>query len=190
MTEQTFSNIRKKAEKSSTEEGNKEISELTNNQLSENIELNNNLTLVQQKDQEELKYDDFDMDDPDFLKEYEEVNGEDVTIEDDEFWKELGLEPPNEVVKEENESTAEKSGTTDKFDTDNTNISKPTPKENTPKRSSSQSDVVKVNSTKLDISSSKPIKITSKSPEKEDGEIINTSDNNRQGQQQSQKQKT
>src|SRR5687767_11280526 len=104
------------AEKSSTEGKNKEASELTDNQLSENIGLDDNSTLSQQKDQEELKLDDFDMGDPDFLNEYGEVNADDVPIEDDEFWKELGLVPPNEVAEEENEKSVEKSGTSDNFD--------------------------------------------------------------------------
>src|SRR5436190_4954603 len=87
------------AEKSSAEGKNKETSELTDNQLFENIGLDDNPSLSQQKNQEELKFveiDDFDMGDPDFLNEYEGVNADDVPIEDDEFWKELGLEPPNE----------------------------------------------------------------------------------------------
>ncbi|CAI2164511.1 19369_t:CDS:2 [Funneliformis geosporum] len=178
--EMSFATGGQRAEgKLSPEEENKEMSELIDNQLSGNSELDNNSTLVHQKDQEELKYgeiEDFDMDDPDFLKEYGEINGDEVVIEDDEFWKELGLDPPNVVAEVENERTAEKSGTTEKFDTDNANISKTTPKENTPKRSlTSQLDAVKVNSAKLDISSSKSVKRTSKSPgistspEKEDG---------------------
>src|SRR4051812_8766285 len=109
-----FLNIRI-VEKFGTEEKNKEDSELTDNQLSENIELDNNSTLSQQKDQDELKFDDFDLD----LNDYG-GNVDDVTIEDDEFWKELGLDPPNEVEKEE--KFIEESETPNNFDTDNTNI--------------------------------------------------------------------
>jgi hypothetical protein len=173
-----FLNIRI-VEKFSTEGKNKEDSELTDNQLSENIGVDNNSTLSQQKDQEELKFDDdFDLD----LNDYDGGNIDDVTIEDAEFWKELGLDPPNEVEKEE--KLNEESETPNNFDTDNTNIN---PKENTPKKlTSSQSDGIKVNS----ISSNKSIKRTSKSPEKEDGEILNASTSaDRQVQQQSQKQK-
>ncbi|GBB92013.1 hypothetical protein RclHR1_01950025 [Rhizophagus clarus] len=163
-------------EKFSTEGKNKEDSELTDNQLSENIELNNDSTLSQQKDQDELKFDDFDLD----LNEYG-GNVDDVTVEDDEFWKELGLDPPNEVEKEGKFN--EESETSNNFDTDNANIS---PKETAPKRSTtSQSDGTKVNT----ISNIKS-KRTSKSPEKEDGEILNASTSaDKQIQQQSQKQK-
>ncbi|CAB4382482.1 unnamed protein product [Rhizophagus irregularis] len=162
-------------EKFSTE-GKNEDSELTDNQLSENIDVDNNSTLSQQKDQDELKFDDFDLD----LNDYS-GNVDDVPIEDDEFWKELGLDPPNESEKEE--KFDEKSETPNNFDTDNTNIN---PKENTPKRLiSSQSDDIKINN----ISSNKSVKRTSKSPEKEDGEIFNASTSADRQVQQSQKQK-
>lgn len=169
-----FLNIRI-IEKFSTE-GKNEDSELTDNQLSENIDVDNNSTLSQQKDQDELKFDDFDLD----LNDYS-GNVDDVPIEDDEFWKELGLDPPNESEKEE--KFDEKSETPNNFDTDNTNIN---PKENTPKRLiSSQSDDIKINN----ISSNKSVKRTSKSPEKEDGEIFNASTSADRQVQQSQKQK-
>ncbi|KAF0435106.1 hypothetical protein F8M41_004820 [Gigaspora margarita] len=155
------------------------------------IELDNNLssgaTQPQIEHSEEVA--EFNLDDPDFLKEYEDTNGgidNEVNI-DEEFWKGLDVDPSDTSGKEGNKEP----DLPEKLGTNNSIISTlPSKKENTLK-SSSDIDVTN-DGKKSNISNSgKSVTRKSKSPEKEDGEIINQSsstDNNKQAQQQKQTQ--
>ncbi|CAG8469884.1 16095_t:CDS:2 [Acaulospora morrowiae] len=119
-----------------------------------NNELNNvETTPPPEEDPEELKLgldEVFDMDDPDFLKDFSDVNGgldNDGNLEDDEFWKEFGLDKQDSLDKEiENDSRTGKL-TPEKLETDNATVtSKSSQKENTlsaKKLASSESDAAK-----------------------------------------------
>ncbi|CAG8440202.1 2436_t:CDS:2 [Dentiscutata heterogama] len=152
------------------------------------IELDNNSSGTTQPQIEHSEdVTEFNLDDPDFLKDYEDTNGgidNEVNI-DEEFWKGLDVDPTDTSGKEGNKESdlSEKLGT-------NNSISTSPSKENTLK-SSSDIDVTNDGKKSNVSNSGKSVTRKSKSPEKEDGEIINqasSTDNNRQAQQQKQTQ--